>query len=264
MLILRQKYEPSIELQDFVESYQVYHTQPESYNYMIPEGIIEVVFQFGTNIFQKNYHHQISWEQRRVAFIGGLRNMAFQIKATNIGETFGIRFKVGGFAFFSKIPVYQFKNQLVDIQEVWGEDALSYQQQMIKANDIKTRINLTEIFLKKKYQKHKYTQFSSAALEMDNYQESFSIQKLASAFSYSPSRFRQVFKEVIGISPKEYMMIRRINQAFQKQAKISSLTALALELGYYDQAHFVHHCKKITGMRPKELFQQRLLTDTHF
>lgn len=267
MLVLYQKYEPSVELRDFIESYQVYHTQPESesHNYMIPEGIIEVVFQFETDIFQKNYHHgQTSWKQRGTAFVGGLHNTAFQIKTISNGETFGIRFRVGAFSLFSKISVDKFKNQLIDIYDVWGKNALFYQQQMIEAADVKTRINLTEAFLKKKYQEHKHTKLSVAALEMDSYQENFSIKELAASFSYSPSRFRQVFKEIIGISPKEYMMIRRINQAFQKQVQLESLTELALELGYYDQAHFVNHCKKITGMSPKKFFRQRLLTNPQF
>ena len=261
MLLLEKKYAPCTELQDFVESYQTYNTCAHGYNYMIPEGIIEIVFQIGTDVFQRKYKNSGIWQKRKQAFVGGLQDRAFQIRSRNIGKTFGIRFKVGGFAFFTKIPLHEFKNQFISFFDVWGYEGLDFQQQIIESEDIKTRIGLTELFLKKNYRVHRHSNLSKAFSILAPNEPGKSIQKLASDYSYSPSRFRQVFREVIGTSPKHFTMIRRIRNSFQKQTNTTSLTELAVELGYYDQSHFIHHCKRITGMCPRELYKQTLLTD---
>jgi AraC-like DNA-binding protein len=36
-------------------------------------------------------------------------------------------------------------------------------------------------------------------------------------------------------------------------ADYSSLTALAIECGYTDQAHFIHDCEKTIGLTPSEI-----------
>ena len=65
----------------------------------------------------------------------------------------------------------------------------------------------------------------------------------------------RLFSEVIGISPKEYIQIKRINQSLALFASTKDIKSqdLADQLGYYDSAHFINEFKKYTGKTPKSL-----------
>jgi AraC-like DNA-binding protein len=66
------------------------------------------------------------------------------------------------------------------------------------------------------------------------------------------------FIELTGITPKEYLQIKRINQslAYFSQNKSSKNQELAELLGFYDTAHFNHTFKKFTGKTPQSFVNE--------
>lgn len=260
MLFISKIYQSQLKLQEFIESYRSYNITIEENkdNYMIPEGVIELVVHIQAKTFQTN-QHQSDWKKRSEAFVGGLRYKAYQIKSRRGGGLFVVRFKAGGFSHFCKFPTNIIKNELVNFEDIWGKEGLDFKEKIIEAKNDNERIRITENFLSQNYIEPKNTKFKLIIEELKCLQPNVSIDTLASKFCYSPSRFRQVFTELIGISPKEYLMVRRINQAFKEKNNSQSLTHLALKLGYFDQSHFIHHCRKVTGFNPKVFFQQDLV-----
>ena len=84
------------------------------------------------------------------------------------------------------------------------------------------------------------------------------LQELDADSSAMPSSYKtlsRLFQEVIGISPKEYVQIKRINQSLALFASTKDIKSqdLADQLGYYDSAHFINEFKKYTGKTPKSL-----------
>lgn len=64
------------------------------------------------------------------------------------------------------------------------------------------------------------------------------------------------FKMHIGVTPKEYSNIVRFQNALSKIKNAScgkSLSDVALECGYYDQAHLTNEIKRNTGLAPSQL-----------
>ena len=69
----------------------------------------------------------------------------------------------------------------------------------------------------------------------------------------------RLFRERCGLSPKRLQRIVRINTAamlMQRSAGLS-LTRLAQELDYFDQAHFIHDFRAVCGVTPGT-YQARL------
>jgi len=80
------------------------------------------------------------------------------------------------------------------------------------------------------------------------------IQKeLIEKSAISARHFRRKFKEVIGVSPKYFCKIVQLNAVFEllKSSDDTKLLHLALDCGYYDQAHFMHDFKKLIGDSPR-------------
>lgn len=66
-------------------------------------------------------------------------------------------------------------------------------------------------------------------------------------------RLEQKFQREIGLSPKFYARNMRMHMAAiaLREGGGSRLTSLAMELGYYDQAHFIREFKQFTGLSPR-------------
>ena len=63
----------------------------------------------------------------------------------------------------------------------------------------------------------------------------------------------------IGISPKQLGKVIRLQTALKMllNHKTETLTQIAYENEYYDQAHFIKDFKEFTGTNPKEFLENR-------
>ncbi|MNV74997.1 DNA-binding transcriptional activator FeaR [compost metagenome] len=126
---------------------------------------------------------------------------------------------------------------------------------MLNAPDHRSRIAIIETFLTNKL---------STCLSIDPLiQQSLDliytnrglspISELYKTLQISERQLERKFKENIGISPKYFSNIIRL-QFFLKLYRTTSvkknLTEIAYESGYYDQAHFIREFRKRVGLSP--------------
>lgn len=75
--------------------------------------------------------------------------------------------------------------------------------------------------------------------------------EVARLTGYSERYLHQLSSQSLGLSLKPLARIFRINEACARlKRNRGSLTALAVELGYHDQAHFIHEFKTVCGTTP--------------
>lgn len=79
-----------------------------------------------------------------------------------------------------------------------------------------------------------------------------SLTKLVDKTNISERHFRRKFKEIIGISPKYFCKVIQLNSVFEliKSGSSEKLHTLALDYGYYDQAHFINDFNRLIGESP--------------
>ena len=89
------------------------------------------------------------------------------------------------------------------------------------------------------------------------------VQELASHIGLTPTHFRRLFKEQIGITPSEYIMKKKIKTAAD-MLHYSEYTAM--EIGYYlafsTHSHFIKSFKKYMGITPGKYRNQYVGTMT--
>ncbi|MTI33146.1 helix-turn-helix transcriptional regulator [Xanthovirga aplysinae] len=88
-----------------------------------------------------------------------------------------------------------------------------------------------------------------------NQNPKFTIQDLSLHLGYSSRYIEKKFKNHLGLSPKEFFTIIKIRQAAQQLAlgsKRSNMTQLAMEFGFYDQAHFIKAFRRLALISPRE------------
>jgi AraC-like DNA-binding protein len=87
------------------------------------------------------------------------------------------------------------------------------------------------------------------------------VEELSRKLNVSSIRLRELFRKHAGLSPKELIKIRRVNEAFRvREHREDSLTRLAYRLEYFDQSHFIHDFKSATGLTPNQYFNNKNLS----
>jgi hypothetical protein len=91
--------------------------------------------------------------------------------------------------------------------------------------------------------------------ELDNFSvENRQIGKFINKIEKSHSTFIKSFRKVYGVTPKQLMTMKQIDMSIQTISKYPEqpLVEIAMDSGFYDQAHFIKTFKKITGILPGE------------
>ncbi|MBD2248777.1 AraC family transcriptional regulator [Nostoc sp. FACHB-888] len=81
-----------------------------------------------------------------------------------------------------------------------------------------------------------------------------SLAELASVVKISPTYFASLFKQEIGISPHQYVIQQRVEQAKLMLLKTDlAIADIALKVGFSSQSHLTQQFKRLTGMTPKQI-----------
>jgi AraC-like DNA-binding protein len=157
---------------------------------------------------------------------------------------FGIKFRVGGLYAFLNSPVSNTNNFSIDAATLFSalpelESVMGFE---LRSQLMETY--LVDILIDKQVKKYFKLLQLIEELESDVHTIYNSYKTLS-----------RLFQEVIGISPKEYVQIKRINKSLALFASTKDIKSqdLADQLGYYDSAHFINEFKKYTGKTPSSL-----------
>lgn len=82
------------------------------------------------------------------------------------------------------------------------------------------------------------------------------MTELAEESGYSQRHLSRLFREGAGLSAKAFSRVLRINEAVRRLPAAESLTRLALDLGYYDQSHFIHEFRAVCGVSPTRYLER--------
>tara|TARA_B110000091_G_scaffold192989_1_gene217754 strand:- start:2026 stop:2403 length:378 start_codon:yes stop_codon:yes gene_type:complete len=84
----------------------------------------------------------------------------------------------------------------------------------------------------------------------------FSVNELSKQSNINRRQLTRKFSSTIGLSPKQLSKTIRIQNTLKTllTKEFTSLTDLAYENEYFDQAHFIKDFKEFTGLTPKEFY----------
>ncbi len=81
-----------------------------------------------------------------------------------------------------------------------------------------------------------------------------SLTELASIINISPTYFACLFKQAMGISPHQYVIQQRVEQAKLMLSNTDlAIADIALKVGFSSQSHLTQQFKRLTGMTPKQV-----------
>ncbi len=83
-----------------------------------------------------------------------------------------------------------------------------------------------------------------------------SAQELSQMFFYSEKQIRRLFLKSVGVGPKTFARIVRVNHALRLlEDRPQKAADLAIQAGFFDQPHLNHDLKEICGLTPQAYLQ---------
>ena len=87
----------------------------------------------------------------------------------------------------------------------------------------------------------------------EHFAEPLTLKKISEAVFVSEAHLSHAFKKVVGLSPMQYVIQRRIGEAQSRLMETSQpIQDIGEELGFVSSAHFSKMFKKYVGITPKE------------
>jgi methylphosphotriester-DNA--protein-cysteine methyltransferase len=126
-------------------------------------------------------------------------------------------------------------------------------EQLGEAADAATRVAVVERLLAELPYEDDPLVTHAATLLADAHDEA-SVSAIAGALGVSERQLERRFLARIGVTPKRFATLRRFERAVALATTAPSLTAAALDAGYYDQSHFIRDFRRFAGSSPREHF----------
>ena len=251
-----QVYDPSAELQPFIKCFWSLDGDAEpdpTRQRIVPDGCMELIFHYGDRYRQ--FLEDGSNIIQPVSFLFGQITNYIEIAPTGITGLVAARFQPGGFTPFLTGPISRFDNKATELQHVFGDAGTQLESAVLTAPDTKERIGVIEAFLINAYTSSiTIDRVTSDCVDLITRSKGqLSADAVAGHVNINRRNMERRFRTMIGMSPKQLSRVIRLQDALRKleQKNYTSLTSLAYDNGYYDQAHFIREFREFTGISPK-------------
>ena len=234
-----QEFPPSAQLKPFIECFwSVEQGEPIPEYPVLPDGCVDIVYSPGTST---------SPELQLVGAMTHARKFALPARQFQ----FGVRFRPGMSQAFLPLPGLETTDQSIALSELWGAASRRLTDQISEAQSALQCIRLLEGSLPNPGD-ITVVQRVCASIEQQGGQ--VRMDDLASQVGLSARQLRRLFFEGVGLSPKHFCRIIRFRDSLSRlpQAARGGWAQVALECGYYDQAHFINEFREFSGCTPGE------------
>lgn len=266
-----QTFQPHPDLESLISCYWTLEVPADNDSQkqrIVPDGCIEMAFILGDDI--KRYTSEDKFILQPRAMVLGQIIEPFYIEPTGYVNTFAIRFYPYGFANFVTGPIKNLANKETPLELLFEEKiAMELEQKIIRAKDVKQRIAIIEKFLFERLIDQS-TVDTIVKMTVNALLSTKGNARIKAILKDDLSKRRQLerkFAKQIGVSPKQLGKVIRLQTALKMllNKETESLTNIAYESEYFDQAHFIKDFKEFTGTNPKEfLGNENMILSTLF
>jgi AraC-like DNA-binding protein len=170
-----------------------------------------------------------------------------------VGHVFGTKFRPGGFAAFSRRSMTDLLGTRAGLADVFGPDG-SRLERAITGLGEREHYDAVERFLLERQPADDpaLDLISAVVADMLRCPPDATIGTLAAAHGVSTRSLQRAFQRRVGVSPKWVLKRYRLHEAAERIAtgEAENLTVLALDLGYFDVAHFTRQFTAAMGEPP--------------
>lgn len=250
-----------------VKSYwQLEGNTPGKWERIVPGGCAEILFNLGDPFFIRS---QSGWITVDDIFIGGQITGYVDLYLQGSVRLFALRFFPTTAHQVLQVKMDELNDDFTPLIALLPGHILPQRGELAELTCDLNRIKLIENYLEKLlsgYDPQKQQRVSACINALEKNGGQFSKKYLAQELGVSPRRVEQIFTGSIGLRPKLYWRIKRLQRilAVIKKGTYQNFTDLAYQFDYFDQAHFNRDFKNLTGLSPRSYAQAKPFMSSKF
>ncbi len=165
---------------------------------------------------------------------------------------FGVSLYSHAVPYFFEASAGELVDQLIELREMMRSDAEAIAHRLAGIHCFNKQVETMAQYLKGKFDPARKTDIAviKAIKTIRELRGLVNIGTLAKESFLSQKQFERRFKNFSGFNPKLYARILRFGNSLTPYNRDTSFTSTALDLGYYDQAHFINDFRQFSGFTP--------------
>ena len=256
-------------LSKYIQNYFIVETD-NSNDYLpiervYPCGYATMVFHYGyPSKFQKK--NSSNYIEPNLLICGQQTNY-YDLSLSGKTGMILVVFKPHGVKSFFNFPITELLNENLSLNELVKNEAVELEDKLLNAPNNKLRVIHLENFLIKRLityaegfavQNNEFERVEHAIKIIENSKGQIKAQDIAHNVCLGIKQFERIFSKYVGVNPKKFASIVRFQNVIQiNSMNNNSMSQIAFDNGYYDQSHFIHDFKSLTGLTPKAFFNTR-------
>ena len=260
-------HQPAFPLNRFVESLVYFEGTTATHNLdrFLPDGNTELIINL-TERPQHVYDNETlkKIQSCRHAWVSGVRTQPITIPSGRDSRMLIVAFKKGRAFPFYPFPMHELMDTVVEADHVFGIGFHVLREHLLASKSIQHMFQLVETFLIHRAGETIHDSMPARCVEyalgsMVRDPGSHCLQELVNQIGYSQKHFIDLFRQHVGVPPKQYLRIARFQRticAIETNLH-PGWSRIAQESGYYDQAHFIHEFRYFSGLTPGEYVKRK-------
>ena len=247
-----------VELLWFYESLETDHTKEK----LLPDASMELIIDLSEGP-KKLYDNRdlARYCAYNRCWVSGMQRQFIVLGVEQGSSMMGAHFRTGGAAPFFGFPLSELSGNVVELDLIWKREILALREQLLETPSPEGKFDLLEAYLLAKAQSRLEPDMAvSAALRTLRSWPVISLRELASRLGLSHKQMLARFDCRVGLTPKLTSRIFRFQGALAAANAVKTTpdwSDLAVDCGYYDQAHLIHEFHQFAGLTPSEYLRSR-------
>ena len=190
------------------------------------------------------------------AFVHGVRRTIYVRTLSGRGHAIGTKFLPGGFAAFTERPMDELTDRVLELEEIFGDAGARLARATAGLEDPDAVLPpMHDLLRARRRPVAPAAQLVAAAVaRMREAAPGTRVSDIAADRSVSVRTLERLFARYVGVSPKWVLQRYRLHEALERMTGESRLdfSRLAVDLGYFDHAHFIRDFRAVAGRSPAE------------
>lgn len=245
---------PSERLRPFVSAFVVVETAEAAPSALLPEPNLVAAFRYRGSAEQL-----VAGGARLIpnSAISGVASALRRLRTTANGGVIVAKFREAGAAAFFATPLHELAGATLGLDALVPRAALAELEERLAAATITAaRIALVDDFLWARRRGAAPDLLVARAVDaIRGARGAIRIGALAKQLGISRDPLEKRFRRTVGASPKQVASIVRLAGVVAAYRPGASLTRLAHAAGYFDQSHFIHDFRAVTGEPPERFLR---------
>jgi AraC-like DNA-binding protein len=219
---------------------------------VLPSGAMHVVIRLDQPL--RVFDSIAAADARTVgyAIVGGARSTAYVRDISQPTASVGAQLRPGASALLLGVPASALSERHTSLDDVWGSFAALVRERLLEIADPNRRLDLFEAALVSRLPRIRGIH-PAVAHALERFAATDDVASVVKDIGYSHRRFIALFRDAVGLTPKLYCRVGRLQRVLRLLGdRRSSLADAAFEAGYSDQPHLNRELRDLVGVSPGE------------